>query len=313
MDSTSEENTPRLQQILQILYLFLKLFIATLEGVYRTIIPPPKISVEGEIILITGAGHGIGQELALQYAALDATVICLDIDAQRNTDTVNKIINKGKFAYGYKCDVTNRIEVMDTVKKIQNEIGDITILINNAGILHCHPLLEHTEHEIRKTVEVNITSHFWTIQAVLPSMLKKNHGSIVAISSSVALSGTPNMVPYSATKYAVRGLMDSLRNEIRKDTSNIQFTTVLPCIVDTGLITKFTLRLPISGVVISPKTAASCIISAQRRGLVEVTIPRLSLMIATYTRLFPTKVGNLITDFIGVHFESDLINKNTNN
>ena len=78
-----------------------------------------------------------------------------------------------------------------------------------------NPLEKQTEEDIRKTFDINVFSHFWTLEAFLPHMKEQNRGHIVAISSISGLVGLPNLVPYSATKFAVRGLMESLYTELR--------------------------------------------------------------------------------------------------
>lgn len=95
------------------------------------------------------------------------------------------------------------------------EIGDVTILINNAGIMPQHEMLKHSEAEIRKMFEINTISHYWMFQAFLPKMIEKNHGHIVALSSIAGIVGLNNLVPYCGSKFAVRGHMESLSEELR--------------------------------------------------------------------------------------------------
>lgn len=78
------------------------------------------------------------------------------------------------------------------------------------------PLLNHTEEQIRSLFDVNVLSHFWIFEAFMPHLLAKGRGHIVAISSVSGIVGLSNLVPYSATKFAVRGLMESLSEEIRE-------------------------------------------------------------------------------------------------
>ncbi|KAK4883374.1 hypothetical protein RN001_006693 [Aquatica leii] len=308
-DRRSREETGEVASFpiaLEVILLILKIFITVCESIFRTIVPVPKKSVQGEIVLITGAGHGIGRELALQYADLDAIVVCWDIHEQANKNVVSHITKKGKTAYGYICDVTNREEVIKTVQTVEREVGKITVLINNAGILEVRSLLEHDEEDIRRTIEINTVSHFWTLQAVLPNMIKNNHGHVVALSSHVGLGGFRNMVPYCASKYAVRGMMSALNEELRYNPQNqIKLTTIFPYIVSTGLCTNYKIRFPQLFKEVTPKVAAECIISAQRRNIVEETIPEFSLTVHNILQTFPKKAVYLIRDFINIRFESN--------
>ncbi|XP_017876430.1 short-chain dehydrogenase/reductase family 16C member 6 [Ceratina calcarata] len=290
--------------VADVLLLILKVLYYIGEAIYRLIVPVEEKSVAGEIVLVTGAGHGIGKELALKYASLGATVVCWDLNQEGNNATVNEIKQLGKTkAYGYKCDVSNREEVFKTAEKVREEVGNVTILINNAGIMACHPFLEHTPEEIKQMLNVNVLGQCWTVQAFLPSMLQKNYGHIVALSSMCGLVGLPNVVPYCASKFAVRGLMESLEEEVRvmcqakTIKSNINFTTIYPYMVDTGLCKKPRIRFPSIMGQVPPKEAAAKITNAQRRNIAEATIPGHWLYVNSTWRTFPRLAFHRILDF----------------
>lgn len=99
--------------------------------------------------------------------------------------------------------------------KVLKEVGDISILVNNAGIMPQHEVLKHNEAEIRKMYEINVFSHYWMFEAFLPKMMEKNEGHIVATSSIAGLVGLNNLVPYCGSKFAVRGSMEALSEELR--------------------------------------------------------------------------------------------------
>lgn len=90
--------------------------------------------------------------------------------------------------------MTNREKVLEVGERVQNEVGNVTILINNAGIMPQHQLLKHTEKEIRSIFEINVLAHFWILEAFLPKMIELNQGHIVAISSMAGLTGSRNLV-----------------------------------------------------------------------------------------------------------------------
>ncbi|KAG5306703.1 S16C6 reductase, partial [Acromyrmex insinuator] len=155
---------------------------------------------------ITGAGHGIGKELAIGYASLGATVVCWDINEKNNNETMNDIKKKGNDSvYAYQCNVADVKEVFSVAKKVKEEVGDITILINNAGTMCIKSLLEHSPDEITRTINVNVTAHYWTLKAFLPSMIEKNHGHIVSVSSIAAFYSFHYGTIYCPTKSAVQG------------------------------------------------------------------------------------------------------------
>jgi all-trans-retinol dehydrogenase (NAD+) len=100
--------------------------------------------------------------------------------------------------------VTNREKVLEIGSKVLKEIGDVTVLVNNAGIMPQHEVLKHSEGEIRKIYEINTIAHYWMFQAFLPTMMEKNHGHIVALSSIAGIVGLNNIVPYCGSKVSLK-------------------------------------------------------------------------------------------------------------
>lgn len=294
--------------LLDISVIFIKWWVFTIESIYLAFFPPEEVSVKDEVVLVTGAGHGIGRELALRYGRLGAKVVCWDINEKGNQETVQEIKSQGGKAFAYKCDVSGRQDILDVAKRVKQEVGVVTILVNNAGIMPTHPLLSHTEEEIRKMYDINVLAHFWTIQAFLPDMMEKKHGHIVALSSCAGLFGLKNLVPYCGTKYAVRGIMQALAEELRieyKDT-NIKFTCIYPYMVDTGLCKRPHARFANFMRLVKKEEAADAIVQAQRRGIEEVSIPRQFYYIDKIGRLFPKKAAVLMADFLNSGVDSDL-------
>lgn len=292
--------------------------------------------VSGEMVFITGAGHGIGRELALKYADQGSEVICVDINEDANKETValaNKL-KKGR-AFGYVCDVTDRDAVLATANKIRAEVGHVSVIVNNAGIMPCHPLDKTTHQEIRKMFEVNTLAHFWIYEAFLPHMKEKNRGHLISISSIAGLIGSSNVVPYSATKFAVRGMMEALYEELREEKSNVShgktrdlimkllpnltffpaiylqigMTVIFPYMVDTGLCKNPQIKYKSLMKLVSPKDVAEEIITAHREGEVNITIPRYMNFTNQFFRNFPTKCQIIAKDFFGSGLGSDLHSK----
>ncbi|XP_043513968.1 17-beta-hydroxysteroid dehydrogenase 13 isoform X2 [Frieseomelitta varia] len=295
--------------LIDVLLLFSSIIYNIIKGIYKLCIPDAEKSVLGEVVLITGTGHGIGRELALKYASLGATVVCWDINEQGNNETVEEIKQNGvSRAYGYKCDVSNREEVIETAEKVKKEVGDVTILINNAGIMPSYHFVDHTPELIKRVFDINVLSHHWILQAFLPNMIQNDYGHIVSISSMAGLFGLPNIVPYCSSKFAVRGLMEALCEELRVQNggkpSNIKFTTIYPYMVNTGLCKKPLYRFQ-SMQLISIKEAVDAIIKAQRRNIREVSIPSYWFYINSFMRCMPHSCREHTSNFlkIGVDVE----------
>ena len=123
---------------------------------YRSFNPRPLRDVSGEVVLITGAGHGIGREVALQLGKLGAIVICVDKNIENNQSTGAKIRSEGGYSWCYQCDVSNKEAVREMAARVRRDVGDVNILINNAGIMVTKQFLLQTEAEIESTVNVRL-------------------------------------------------------------------------------------------------------------------------------------------------------------
>ncbi|KAJ3641701.1 hypothetical protein Zmor_028183 [Zophobas morio] len=278
--------------------LWIKFVFALGKAAYRKVVPVQLKPVKGEIVLVTGAGHGIGKELAFLYASEGATVVAWDVNTKTNQETVSEINQRGYKAYAYHCDVTKREQVFEVAKKVRQEVGRVTILVNNAGIMPAKTLLDHTQEEIERIFALNVLAHHWTIQAFLPDMKKNNHGHIVAISSIAGLMGSEYVVPYCSTKFAVVALMEALQQELRLEkVYNVGFTTVCPYVTDTGLCKKPKIKFSSVMAMLNPADVAKAVMKAQRTNEVLVTVPKYLLYLVTFTRLFPYEVGVLVRDF----------------
>ncbi|XP_063549089.1 17-beta-hydroxysteroid dehydrogenase 13-like [Cydia strobilella] len=293
--------------VIELIWTLIKMNVENIRCIYKTFVPLEPKDIHGEITLITGAGHGMGREMALRFAKLGAIVVCVDINAKGNEKTVQAIKDNGGKAHRYECDVTDRAAVFSLAEKITKEVGEVTILVNNAGIMPSNPILEWTEQKIRSTIDINITANLWMIQAFLPAMKKLNHGHIVAMSSMAGLMGFKNLVPYCGTKYAVRGIMEALENELHDESdgkSNIKFTTICPYMVNTGLCKNPSIRFQNLMKMVEPGEAADMIIDAVRRDKYEVTLPNIMHYSNRFlVRLISPSAARITNKFFGVSVE----------
>jgi len=106
--------------------------------------------------LVTGAGQGIGRALALELARKGAIVICVDIRTETNEETVRLVQQNRGVAFGFTCDVSQREQVEELEKAVKANVGDISILINNAGVLYCRPFLQHSARQIENVISTNL-------------------------------------------------------------------------------------------------------------------------------------------------------------
>ncbi|MCA1040351.1 3-ketoacyl-ACP reductase [Bacillus infantis] len=190
-------------------------------------------SLKGKTALITGAGRGIGRAAAIAFAKEGISVGLLG----RTLSNLEKAAEELK-EYDVKvsiaaADVQDSESVNKAVEKITSELGGIDILINNAGIAKFGGFLELSPQEWEDIIQVNLMGVYHVTRAVLPGMIERKSGDIINISSSAGQKGAPVTSAYSASKFAVLGLTESLMLEVRKH--NIRVSALTPSTVATDL------------------------------------------------------------------------------
>ncbi|XP_066089173.1 estradiol 17-beta-dehydrogenase 11-like [Saccopteryx bilineata] len=181
---------------LDILLLLPLLIVFILESFLKLFIPKRRKSVAGEIVLITGAGHGLGRLTAYEFAKLKSKLVLWDINKHGIEETAAECRKLGANAHAFVVDCSNREDIYNSAEKVKAEIGDVSILINNAGVVYTSDLFATQDPQIEKTFEVNVLAHFWTTKAFLPAMMKNNHGHIVTVASAAGHSVIPFLIAY---------------------------------------------------------------------------------------------------------------------
>jgi len=202
------------------LFWTLKFFSNFWRNGHSLILRPERFDWGEQIVVVTGGASGIGSLLANTLAVRNVTVIVLDVNP---IETENYNI-----AY-YKCDVSKWEEVEEVSKKIVEEIGHPTVIVNNAGVVQGKLILDLSPEDVKQTFNTNVLSHFWLIKAFLPEMVKQKAGHIVTVSSVMGLVGSAQISDYAASKAALVNLHESLRYELDKryKTPKIRTTLVL--------------------------------------------------------------------------------------
>uniref|UniRef100_A0A8C0DIW9 Short chain dehydrogenase/reductase family 16C member 5 n=1 Tax=Balaenoptera musculus TaxID=9771 RepID=A0A8C0DIW9_BALMU len=220
------------------LFVFLgKSVFALLEVMVFTFIPRPQKSVAGEIVLITGSGSGLGRLLALKFARLGSVLVLWDVSKEGNEETSKMAWEAGATkVYTYTCDCSRKEEVYRVADQVKKEVGDVSILINNAGIVTGKKFLDCPDELMEKSIDVNFKAHLWTYKAFLPAMIANDHGHLVCISSSAGLIGVNGLADYCATKFAAFGFAESVFMEtFAKKQNGVKTTIVCPFFINTGI------------------------------------------------------------------------------
>ena len=190
--------------------------------------------LNGKIALITGASRGIGRAIAYELAKKGAKVIINYRGSEEKAKSLAQEIEKmGKKAYLARFDVANSEEVRGEIKKIEKNIGNIQILINNAGIVRDSLLLRMKEEDWDKVIKTNLYSIFYVTQTVLPMMIKERWGRIINISSVVAFTGNPGQTNYAAAKAGIIGFSKALALEVAG--RNITVNVIAPGYIETDM------------------------------------------------------------------------------
>uniref|UniRef100_A0A0N5B9M3 Estradiol 17-beta-dehydrogenase 11 n=1 Tax=Strongyloides papillosus TaxID=174720 RepID=A0A0N5B9M3_STREA len=292
---------------------FLKVLLLTLfhiiKGCIRAILPSnvlPRKDVENEIVLITGAGSGIGRLMAKEFGKLKAKIVIWDINEAGAKETMEMLKKDNIECWSYKVDISKREQIYEAAEKVKSEVGDVDILINNAGIVSGKKIFDCDDNLMELTMAVNVTSHFFTTKAFLPSMLKKNHGHIVSIASLAGKFGITGLVDYCASKFGAVGFSEALSEELvalKKD--NVHVTTVCPFYIDTkmfdGVATKAPNLLPI----LQPEYVVDKIMEAVLTNTESLYLPKFAYFSHFLSSILPVKATRVLSDYFGVNSTMD--------
>lgn len=193
-------------------------------------------SIQGCYVVITGASSGIGEKVAIECAKQGAHLILL----ARRKDLLAQLAERIKNDYGVSCyyyplDVQNFDSIHEVFSMIKKDIGQIDVLVNNAGFGVFNDVLDATMDEMKNMFEVNVYGLVACTKMVLPEMIDRKKGHIINIASQAGKISTPKSSLYSATKHAVLGFTNSLRMEVKKN--NIYVTSVNPGPIKTDFFT----------------------------------------------------------------------------
>ena len=186
---------------------------------------------EGDLALVTGGARGIGRATIERLVADGARVAFCDIDVEVGRQTASEIGEQTRF---YPCDLAHENQVADVVARATADIGDVTILVNNAGVNAHFDATSMTTDEWDAFMAVDLRSAWLTAKYVLPAMQRARRGAIVNVSSMHGFATIPNFFPYAAAKSGLIGLTRSMALDYGDD--GIRVNAVCPGFVRTRLV-----------------------------------------------------------------------------
>jgi len=194
---------------------------------------------EDKVVLVTGAGSGIGRATALQFADRGATVAVADISEENGSQTVAAIHDAGGEAQFFGVDISDEDSVEGLIADVTKAFGGLDVAHNNAGIEGTSaPIIEQSVDDWDRVIDVNLKGVFLAMKHELPVMREGGGGAIVNTASVAGLVGAAGLTPYYASKHGVVGLTRSVAVEAAAD--EIRINAVCPGVIDTPMVERFT-------------------------------------------------------------------------
>ena len=190
-----------------------------------------RYRLNGRVVAITGGSRGLGLAMARAFLRRGAKVALLARDPEALERARQLLAGLGS-VFVRPCDVRDEKQVGEAIRDIGQELGDVDVLVNNAGTITVGPMDTMTTEEYREALDVFFWGPLHTTLAVLPEMRKRQNGRIVNISSIGGKISVPHLLPYSVGKFALAGFSEGLRSELARD--NVYVTTVYPGLMRTG-------------------------------------------------------------------------------
>jgi NAD(P)-dependent dehydrogenase (short-subunit alcohol dehydrogenase family) len=188
------------------------------------------IDMSGKVAIVTGGASGMGQITARRLARQGAKVAIFDVNEKGLHDTAAESNN----ITAYRCDISSLQDVEAKVAQVAAELGPIELLVHAAALMPSHKLIDHTHEGMEKLFRINYFGTTYMVRAVLPAMMERGRGRIVAFGSIAGIALVPKMGAYCATKAAVNAYIEVLQNEIRG--SGVRVHLVCPPAVNTPLV-----------------------------------------------------------------------------
>ena len=176
--------------------------------------------------IITGGGRGLGKATAIAFAKEGIDIAITGRNEEVLKETVSELEAFGIKAIYSAFDVSNYEDVKSGIKSIVNTLGSVDILVNNAGIAAFGSFIEMDVNQWSQIIQTNVMGMYYVTKEVLPHLISQNEGDIFNVASTAGLNGNANISAYSASKFAVIGMSESLMKEVRKN--NIRVCTLTP-------------------------------------------------------------------------------------
>ena len=250
-------------------------------------------SLAGTVVAITGGARGIGRATAEALVARGAKVAIGDLGPGVAEQAAGEI---GGGTVGFELDVTDRDSFARFLDDAESGLGELDVLVNNAGIMYVGPFLSQDDAAVARQTDVNLHGVMFGMRLALARMVERGRGHVVNVASAASFVGPPGEAMYGATKHAVRGLSEAVREELRG--SGVDLTVVFPGLVQTELAAGTQPNR--GGRWIGPERVGEAIARAIARPRAEVFVPReIAVLLRLYASL-PARARQLLARAFGL-------------
>jgi NADP-dependent 3-hydroxy acid dehydrogenase YdfG len=244
-------------------------------------------SLYGKVVAITGAARGIGKATAQALVRQGARVGIGDLDVELARKTAEEL---GGGAEAFELNVTDRASFARFLENVERDLGPIDVLINNAGIMPLGPFDEEDDATTLRQIDINVIGVMTGCKLVIPKMKERGSGHIVNIASMAGRAGYANAVTYCTTKFAVVGLSEALRSELRD--TGIDLSVVCPGVVNTELGSGLNETRAVK--VVEPEDVADAIVEGLRFNTFDIFIPPVAGYIYRAVHMLPRSAAEAV-------------------
>jgi len=236
----------------------------------------------GRVVAITGGARGIGRATAAACVRAGMKVALGDLDLAAAQRTASELAHD---TIAVALDVSNRASVRNFLDVVEERLGSLDVLVNNAGIMHLGTLADEDDASAHRQVDINIHGVLHGMKEALPRMTARGSGHIVNIASTAGRGGFAGAATYSGTKHFVVGASEALRFELQLSRSPVEISCILPVVVNTELAAgasdaRFVSKL-------EPSDVADAVVHTLRRPRFEVFVPRYMSAMMTFAAILP--------------------------
>ncbi|HZC69091.1 MAG TPA: SDR family oxidoreductase [Jatrophihabitans sp.] len=254
---------------------------------------PPR-DLTGKVVVITGAARGIGAATARAVARAGGRLALGDLDGDLAASVAGEL---GAGAIARKLDVTDHAGFATFLDEVEDELGPLDVLINNAGIMPVAAFHEESPDSLHRQLEINLHAVIVGSQLAVQRMRPRGRGHIVNLASAAGKGGFPGVVTYCSTKFGVVGLSESLSRELHG--SGVDVSCVMPALVRTELIDGVKDHWMVKTV--TPEQVADAIVEALKKPRLDVFVPRSLNALNRMLALFPRRGQEWFLRASGVH------------